>query len=134
MKKTHNPSSDSGVLRQTTLDLMDDLDLAEAEASTRLNEVLQFLDVAASSGEELSPSPVVDATWHRILKRPKSYEALCEQRYGQQLEHVPREDMDFLRRAYARTRALMEERFGPLDHSLWPVEAATACGIKAPKA
>jgi hypothetical protein len=124
----------SDASQQVVLELMDGLRISEAEASIRLEEVLQLLELAVSSGEELSPSPEVDATWHCILKRPASYETLCQQRYGRQIEHVPREDMDFLRRAYARTRALMDERFGPLDASRWPAEAATACSVRAPKA
>jgi hypothetical protein len=96
-----------------------------------LQELLKFLDLAMERREDLVPSVPVDNAWHRLLEDPAAYRELCRRRYGA----VPGHDggRTDIAAPYARTRALMTERFGTIDPSLWPDDAAAGCGVRAPQ-
>lgn len=94
-----------------------------------VNELARFLALKAELGGPLTPSEPVDAVWHALLLRTRDYEQLCADRLGCFVHHTPLDDPDpdTVAQAYARTRLLMERRYGELDEPLWPANAGCDC-------
>jgi hypothetical protein len=100
-----------------------------AFAARAVSELVRFLAVKAEADEPLAPSEPLDAVWHALLLRTLDYRRLCEERLGRFVDHTP---LDVpvarqVREMYARTRMLMEERYGKLDKALWPAHATSNC-------
>ncbi len=117
--------------RHVTRRLATEEAISEAEAGTWVAEMLKFLSAAAharhgSLGFQLRPSPKVDMAWHAFILHTRDYADFCERELGFFLHHKPdapgasgagvQATLDYL-----RTRALVEQLFGPVDEAIWPV-------------
>lgn len=85
-------------------------------------EYKKFMLLAATAGEMVSPSPIVDVVWHQHLIFTESYQAFCGV-LGKNIQHIPSthsfEKEDAFRSAEKRTRILYEQQFGPQPAAFW---------------
>jgi hypothetical protein len=88
-------------------------------------ELSRFLEAAAASDVPLAPSVAIDEEWHRVLADPGAYGAQCRAELGRVVPHVETERPAHV--AYARTRAVLLDRYGELDERFWPVDGAAVC-------
>lgn len=91
-------------------------------ASKALLEYKKFIYLAATAGEMVSPSEIVDVVWHQHLIFTKSYAELCAIA-GKNIQHIPsthsKEDNVRLRQARVRTRQLYNDAFGEQPKEIW---------------
>ncbi|UII23152.1 hypothetical protein [Fulvivirga ligni] len=85
-------------------------------------EYKKFMYLAATSGEMVSPSEVIDVVWHQHLIFSDSYAQLCKI-LGKDIKHIPsthikgqKEQFDHARK---RTRELYEMEFGRQPNAIW---------------
>ncbi|MBV9311835.1 MAG: hypothetical protein JOZ73_13475 [Solirubrobacterales bacterium] len=129
-----SPASDSQLDEATTRSVLvriaRETDASPAVAERWFSELLRFLDLAAemrATGDEraLVPSPKVDTAWHALILHTRAYTELCQRRYGGYVHHeiAPPDESGSASEVfyYARTRVLMEKRYGGLDEDLWPL-------------
>lgn len=119
---------------QVVAKLAADERLSAAEAGDRIAEMAKFLTVAAHSDAPVAPSRAVDTAWHAFILFTRDYADFCAATFGRFIHHQPTElgdghggdhgDEEADDSAYARTRALLTERFGRLDEQLWPAAGA----------
>jgi hypothetical protein len=98
----------------------------KATAARWLHETMKFLDLCASSSQELVPSRRVDHAWHEFLLHTRDYEQWCHDRYRRFIHHTPMDSPD--EQAYERTLDLLEERYGGRDRKVWPRRKSFAGG------
>lgn len=91
-----------------------------------LTEYRRFLTLAATAGEPVTPSQVVDQAWHLHLTYTRDYwERLCGEVLGRPLHHEPAdgsaEAAQHHRDQYRRTLDLYAQTFlAPAPTDLWP--------------
>jgi hypothetical protein len=121
---------DGATARSVVARLEKDEGVAREAAERSVTELLKFLDLAAemtANGDDraLIPSAKVDAAWHAFILHTRPYTEFCERRYGEYLHHdvTPPKESVTAREVfeYARTRVLIERRYGDLDEELWPL-------------
>ncbi|SDX59868.1 hypothetical protein SAMN05661080_00517 [Modestobacter sp. DSM 44400] len=115
---------------QVVAKLAADQRLGAAEAGDRITEMAKFLTVAADSDQPVAPSRAVDTAWHTFILFTRDYADFCAATFGRFIHHQPTDpgdghgDDEEDESTYARTRALLTERFRPLDGQLWPAAGA----------
>lgn len=85
-------------------------------------EYKKFMYLAATAGQMVSPSDVVDIVWHQHLIFTNAYHDFAKV-LGKRIEHIPsthnpeeREKFEFARK---RTQKLYEEHFGEQPADIW---------------
>lgn len=89
------------------------------------NDLVRFLVLSRVTGRSLAPSAVIDDLWHEFVLHTREYEAFCRTHLGARIDHVPSETP--CHEEYTRTRVLMSESYGELNHVLWPAMDAGDC-------
>ena len=89
-----------------------------------IEEYRKFLWIAATSGQEVTPSKVVDEVWHLHILHTRSYfDDLCCDALGRVLHHNPGDgspaDARFTHQ-YTATLALYQTAFGSPPVDIWP--------------
>ncbi len=93
-----------------------------------LEEYRRFCFLAATCGEQVTPSDAVDQAWHLHLTYSRDYwDHYCPNVLGRKLHHGPTlggaaERGRFFEQ-YARTLQAYEAAFGPAPSDLWPSAA-----------
>ncbi len=85
-------------------------------------EYKKFMFLAATSGNMVSPSEVVDIVWHQHLLFSQSYDAFCSL-LGKRIDHVPsthnpKQKVQFAK-AKEYTKKVYEENFGKQPEAFW---------------
>ncbi len=98
-------------------------------AARVVREYRRFLFLAATAGQEVTPSRAVDQAWHLHLEDEDHYRAeLCGRILGRTLDHRTGSggaaDEARFRSQYADTLALYRETFGDPPRDIWPLPAA----------
>lgn len=98
------------------------LRLRGAKVAPTLEEYRRFLYLAATAGETVAPSPLIDKVWHLHIEDMRAYLGdLCEGVIGRVLHHSPGRPAAKDDPAYARTLALYREEFGgDPPGTVWP--------------
>lgn len=90
-----------------------------------ITEYKKFMYLAATAGDMVSPSPIVDIVWHQHLIFTESYTSLCGL-IGKNIQHIPsthnREQADRFRQAAERTKELYNSTFGEQPKDIWEAE------------
>ncbi|MBE7170625.1 MAG: hypothetical protein INR73_08540 [Williamsia sp.] len=85
-------------------------------------EYKKFMYLAGTSGEMVSPSPIVDLVWHQHLLFSESYTALCTL-IGKSIKHVPsthnQTDAAKFKQAAEQTEKLYLQEFGEQPPGIW---------------
>jgi hypothetical protein len=96
-----------------------------ADARAAVDAYRRFCFLAVVSPTPVTPSEIVDETWHQHLIYSRDYWMVwCGERLQAPLHHDPTpggpEAQMTYRRQYAETLALHERFFGPPSPELWP--------------
>ena len=59
-----------------------------------LSEVIKYLQLIAQSNEILTPSLIVDLTWHELILFTRSYALFCHDHFGRFIHHQPGDNSD----------------------------------------
>lgn len=101
-----------------------------------ITEYKKFMYLAATAGDMVSPSPIVDTVWHQHLIFTGSYSALCAL-IGKNIQHIPsthnREEATRFRQAADRTKELYNSTFGEQPKDVWEAEDIFA-SLRLPRA
>ncbi|MEV6655023.1 hypothetical protein [Streptomyces sp. NPDC051219] len=103
-------------------------DIDRATARRIVAQAAAFLAASAQrSGDELSPSKLVDIGWHTWILHTVDYALFCEQVAGRFIHHVPTEDGQQAdggpEAALKRTLAAITQAGFTIDPDLWPAAA-----------
>ena len=111
--------------------LVEEEGISSAEAELWVAEMLKFLYAAMHArrealGFQLRPPDKVDMAWHAFILHTRDYAHFCGRELGFFLHHepdAPDDDGAGVQGAldYLRTRALVEQLFGPINAEIWPV-------------
>lgn len=93
--------------------------VAEAQTPALLCEVLRFLDLCASAGQSLTPSPTVDDAWHELVLCTRLYAEFCHEHFGRFIHHDPGGSEDDNRRQFRETLRRYALRFDAPDPEYW---------------
>lgn len=95
------------------------------ELPVLLVECLKFLYLAgnANNNEKLTPSIIVDETWHGLILFTASYQQFCQQFYGAFIHHHPGGDEASNHKQLQFTLYALQAQFGKLDSTIWPTDA-----------
>ncbi len=87
-----------------------------------MTEYRRFLYLAATSGEVVAPSRLVDEIWHRHMQDSRAYlNGLCEGVFGKVIHHSPGRAAQSADPAYRRTLDLYVDEFNCVpDNKIWP--------------
>ncbi|MBO0879426.1 MAG: hypothetical protein J2P17_03455 [Mycobacterium sp.] len=101
-----------------------------SEAELRLTELEKFLRVATECGESLRPSQWVDEAWHVLIKDDETYRSFLSLHGLPYVHHVPDEPQGERSESaaqYARTTALIKQRYGSLNDYAWATNGSADC-------
>jgi hypothetical protein len=87
------------------------------DAQSIFRDCLRFLFLAGTTGQTLSPPPVIDEAWHCFILNTRAYSRFCEDYFGAFIHHSPTRQGE---RANNRPRLdntlrLAKAEFGPLS-------------------
>jgi hypothetical protein len=99
--------------------------IGSTEAELRLTELEKFLRVASEAQESLQPSRWVDDAWHALIEDDATYRSFLRAHNLPYVRHVP-SPRSAVR--YARTTALIAERYGSLNADAWAINSPADCG------
>lgn len=123
-KKITDLPLDQGKTRGFSSQLRQDYGWSRHYTQRAIEEYRRFLWIAATSGQEVTPSKVVDQIWHlHILHTRSYYDDLCRDMLGYVLHHNPGDGSAADERFpenYRATLALYEAAFGPPPADIWP--------------
>jgi hypothetical protein len=101
--------------------LQDRLRIASTDADKLVREYRRFLTLKALTGEDLTPSDIIDQVWHIHMEFPEAYAAFCRKAAGRDITHKTGLPKKETRRLYAHTRDLYRQVFGERPpFSVWP--------------
>lgn len=87
-----------------------------------LLEYRKFMYLAATSGQMVSPSEIVDAVWHQHLIYTESYRELCKI-LGKDIQHIPSthnpQEAEKFHKAKEHTTQVYDEAFGTQPKEIW---------------
>lgn len=90
------------------------------QAEKALEETLRFMYLCAHSKTTLTPSVLIDSTWHEFILFTRSYHKFCIQHFNHFIHHQPSSNKTNELQQYERTILLYEQHFGYCDDGFWP--------------
>jgi hypothetical protein len=100
----------------------------QEQAVKLFDEVVKYLIVCSESDVSLTPSPIVDKSWHEFIVHTKAYSDFCSNKLGKFIHHIPSGDAS-LEGRYELTKAKMYERFGQqVNKDFWEGYNFADCG------
>lgn len=95
---------------------------SNAQAVMLVEEYRRFLYLAATQGEVVAPSPLIDEVWHHHIQDTQAYvENFCPRVFGRLLHHRPGRPSAKHDPAYGRTLELYARKFHEEPNPLvWP--------------
>ena len=94
-------------------------DVSHETARRHFEGALQFLELAASSHDRLTPSAPIDRAWHAFILHTEEYARYCHETLGRFVHHKPAPTRSGDSEMYSRTLELARSRFGDLDDDVW---------------
>jgi hypothetical protein len=107
--------------RSTLVRYATDHNISLIRAREHFFAVAQYVVIAATAAEFVSPSAALDRTWHAFICSTKQYRQFCRDVLGRFLDHEPYLPGAEQPEQYQRALELARERFGAdaLDPALW---------------
>jgi hypothetical protein len=108
-------------------DLVKTTTLTTAQVEAVMTEYRRFLYLAATAGEVVAPSRLIDDVWHRHMQDSRAYlNGLCEGVIGKVIHHMPGRAAPAADPAYQRTLTLYRSEFGKRPNDMiWPTAEQT---------
>jgi hypothetical protein len=96
--------------------------LGRSKSARAIEEYRRFLYLAASSGEPVAPSPLIDRLWHTHINDTRAYlDEFCGKVIGRVIHHSPGRAKVADDPTYQRTLDLYAAEFGDEPtHKVWP--------------
>ena len=94
-------------------------------ARLRFTGFKQFIAVCGLMDGHKVTSDTIDSVWHTFLLFTRDYADFCRDYLGRFIHHEPFENPN--PGAYVATRSYAEKLYGPLDETLWPLNAKGDC-------
>jgi hypothetical protein len=96
-----------------------------AQAERQFEGVLQFLELAASTDERLTPPQAIDAAWHSFILHTKDYAEYCQEHFGRFIHHRPNGGGN--ERELQTALSLAERHLERVDPTMWRQPASAEC-------
>lgn len=93
--------------------------LNELDAKLLLTETLKFLYLIAKYKQSLSPSIIVDLTWHEFILYTRLYHDFCMDKFGRFIHHTPGGDASENQRKFLKTLHYYILNFGEPPQEIW---------------
>lgn len=93
----------------------------EANSTTTylLQEALKFLYLIGTYQQKLSPSLLVDLTWHEFILCTRLYHDFCLEKFSRFIHHTPGGEETENHKRFLKTIQLYILTFGKPPHTIW---------------
>jgi hypothetical protein len=85
-----------------------------------LIETIRFLYLCSKTNQALTPSVLVDNSWHEFILFTRSYKLFCETKLQRFIHHQPSDSPNKQTQQYKHTLDLYNQHFGQPATKYWP--------------